>query len=93
MVVCRSNISDFMIILIKMAKITSIITSIMTSHGVRNDELTILTRNKPRYQILSLINFTKGGIVVVCRSIISDFIGILRKITKNDVKTDILQKK
>ena len=65
-------------------------TSIMTSYDVRNDKITILTLNNPRCQILSLKNITKGGIVVVCRSIISNFINILRKMTKNDVNNDVI---
>ena len=63
--------------------------SIMTSCDVRNEKLTIFTWNNPRYQILSLKNITKGGIVDVCRSIISNFIDILRKMTKNDVINDV----
>ena len=63
-------------------------TSIMTSNDVRNDKSIILKWNYPRYQILSLKNITKGGIVVVCRSIISNFIDILRKMSKNDVHND-----
>jgi hypothetical protein len=65
-------------------------SSIMTSYDVRNDKQTILTWNNPRYQILSLKNITKGGIVVVFRSIISNFIDILRKKTKNDVNNDVI---
>ena len=38
---------------------------------------------------LSLKNITKGGIVDVCRSIISNFIDILRKMIKNDVNNDV----
>ena len=61
------------------------------SHDVRNNKLTTLSCKKPRYQILSLNkNFTKIGIVVVCRSIISNFIDILRQMTKNDVKNDVI---
>ena len=56
--------------------------SIMTSYDVRKDKLTILTWNNPRNQILSLKNITKGGIVVVCRSIISNYIDILKKCQK-----------
>ena len=37
-----------------------------------------------------LQNITKGGIVVVCRSIISNFIDIIRKMTKNDVNNDVI---
>ena len=65
-------------------------SSIMTSYDVRNDKQTILTWNNPRYQILSLKNITKGGIVVVCRSIISNYIDILRKMTKNYVNNDVM---
>ena len=49
----------------------------------------------PKYQILSLENITKGVIMVVRRSIIRNFIDILRKMTKmtlimtlNDVRND-----
>ena len=59
-------------------------------NDVRNKKLTILTWNNPRYQILSLKNITKWGIVDVCRSIISNFIDILRKMTKNDVNNDVM---
>ena len=65
-------------------------TSKMTSYDVRNEKLIILTFNKPRYQIPSLENITKGGIVVVCRSIISNYIDILRKMPKNDVNNDVM---
>ena len=65
-------------------------TSIITSCGVRNEKLTILTWNNPGYQILSLKNITKWGIVVVCRSIISNYIDIFKKITKNDVNNDAM---
>ena len=51
----------------------------MTSYDDKNVKSTILTRNNPRYQILSLKNITKGGIVVVCRSIISNYIDIYKK--------------
>ena len=63
--------------------------SIMSSYDVRNEKLTILLSNNPRYQILTLNNFTKRGIVVVGRSIISDFIDILRKMTKNYVNNEV----
>ena len=65
-------------------------SSIMTSYDVRNDKQTILTWNNPRYQILSSKNITKGGIVVVFRSIVNNFIDILRKMTKNDVNNDVI---
>ena len=66
-------------------------TLIMTSHDVRNDKLTTLSCKNPRYQIISLNkNFTKRGNVVVCRSIISNFIDILRKMTKKDVNNDVI---
>jgi hypothetical protein len=45
---------------------------------------------KPRYQILLLKNITKGGTMVVFRSVISNFIDILRKKTKNDVNNDVI---
>ena len=54
----------------------------MTEYNVRNEKLTILTKNNPRYQILTLKNITKGGIVVVCRSIINNY----RYFKKNDKK-------
>ena len=63
--------------------------SIMTSNNVKNDNSTILKWYHPRYQILSVKNITKGGIVDVCRPIISNFIDILRKMTKNDVINDV----
>ena len=67
-------------------------TATMTSYDydVKIDKLLILTWNNPRYQILSLENITNRGIVVVCRSIISNYIDILRKITKNDVNNDVM---
>ena len=65
----------------------------MTSYDVRNDKSTIFTWNNPRYQILSSKNITKGGIVVVCRSIIGNYIDILIKMTKIDVNYDVRNKK
>ena len=53
----------------------------MTSNGVTNNKSTILTRINPRYQILSLKNITKGVIMVVFSSIISNLIDILRKMS------------
>jgi len=35
-------------------------------------------------------NISRGGIVVVCGSIISNFIDISRKMTKNDVNNDVI---
>ena len=77
----------------------------MTSYDVRNDKLTIYTRNYPRYQIFPLKNITKhyktlqnitkhykGGIVVVFRSIISNFIDILREMIKNVVNNDVIRR-
>ena len=54
------------------------ITATMTSYDVRIDKLLFLTLKKPRYQILLLKNITKGGTMVVFRSVISNFIDILR---------------
>ena len=85
-VVYKLIISNFIDTLKKCQKLTSI----MTSHVVRNYKLTILTWNNPRYQILSLKSITKGDIVVVCRSIISNYIDILRKMSKNDVNNDVM---
>ena len=65
-------------------------SSIMTSYDVRNDKQTILTWINPRYQILSLKNITKDGIVVVCRSIISNYIDILKKWQQIDVNNDVI---
>ena len=65
-------------------------TATMTSYDVEIDKLLFLTWKKPRYQILSLKNITKGGIMVVCRSMISNFIEILRKMTNNDVNNDVI---
>ena len=65
-------------------------TSIMTSYDVRNDKSNILTWNNPSYQIPSLENITNGGIVVVCKSIIGNYIDILKRMTKNDVNNDVL---
>ena len=62
----------------------------MTKYDVRNEKFTILTCNISRYQILALKNIAKGGIVVVCKSIISNFIDFFRKITKNEVKNDVI---
>ena len=42
----------------------------------------------PNIKYLPLKNITKGGNVDVCRSIISNFIDILRKNDKNDVRID-----
>ena len=40
--------------------------------------------------MLSLKNITEGGILVVCMSITSNFLDILRKITKNGVNNDVI---
>ena len=65
-------------------------TSIMTLCDVRNKKLTVSTRNNPRNQIISLKNITKGGIVVVCRSVISNFKEFFKKMTKNEVNNDVI---
>ena len=54
------------------------ITATMTSFDVRIDKLLFWHKKKPRYQILLLKNITKGGTMVVFRSIIGNFIDILR---------------
>ena len=56
----------------------------------KNDKLTISTWYNPRYQMLSSKNFTKGGIVVVCRSIIISNIDIFKDMTRNDVNNDVI---
>ena len=92
-VVCRSIFSYFIDILWKWHKITTE----MSSCDVKNDKLTFFSCINPRYQILSLKNITKGGIMVVCMSIIGNFIDILWKwhkmtseMTSNDVRNDKL---
>ena len=75
MVVFRSIISNFIGISRKMLKSD-------VNNDVRNEKLTIFTLTSPIYQILSLKNITKWVFMVVCRSIISNFIDILRKTTK-----------
>ena len=61
-------------------------TSLMTSYDVRNEKFAFLACNNPKYKINSLENITKGGIVVVSKSITSNCIDILRKMSKNDKK-------
>ena len=58
------------------------------NNDVRNDKSTILTWKNPRYQILLSKNITKGGIVVVCRSIIGSYIDIFKNMTKNEGNND-----
>ena len=85
-----SFVGQLLVIILIFLKNENKLTSIMTSYDVRNEKLTILTWNNPRYQILLLKNITKGGIMVVFRSIISNFIDNLRKMTKNYVNNDVM---
>ena len=47
----------------------------------------------PRISNNFIKNITKGGIVVVCRSIIGNYIDIFKKMTKIDVNNDVRNEK
>ena len=82
----RANITDFMDILRKMPN-NNVNNDVMWRQNRQIDYLNI---NSIQISHILRDKLSKWGIVVVFRSNITDFIDILRKMTKSDVINDVI---